>query len=152
AFCPHLKQLFITTHSHIFLDRSTYSHNFVVTKKDKLISVQQVQNVSELHTLQFNMLGNDLELLYLPAAIVVVESETDAMFASKTAGFQVPRRKVAFVRAQGEGEVLKKINYFKESFEDLTSSPYHERLFVLYDKTISTSLVRIESAGVRREN
>jgi AAA15 family ATPase/GTPase len=152
AFCPHLKQLFIATHSHIFLDRSAYANNFVVTKKDKLISARQLQTASDLHELQFNMLGNDLELLYLPAAIVIVEGETDALFGGKAVGFHVPRRKVAFVRAHGEGEVLKKINYFKESFGDLATSPYRDRLFVLYDKQISTSLTRIENAGVRRDN
>jgi predicted ATPase len=152
AFCPHLKHLFIATHSHIFLDRSAYANNFVVTKKDKLISSRQVQTASDLHELQFNMLGNDLELLYLPSAIVIVEGNTDALFGSKTVGYHVPRRKVAFVCAHGEGEVLKKINYFKESFGDLASSPYRDRLFVLYDKQISTSLTRIENAGVPRHN
>lgn len=151
-FCPHLRQLFIATHSHIFLDRSNYSHNFVVTKNDKQVSVRQLQTASDLHELQFNMLGNDLELLYLPAAIVIVEGESDALFGGKTVGLHVPQRKVAFVRAQGEGEVLKKINYFKESFGDLATSPYRDRLFVLYDQEISTSLTRIEKAGVRRNN
>lgn len=152
AFCPHLKNLFIATHSHIFLDRSAYSNNFVVTKKDKLISLRQLKTAGDLHEVQFNMLGNDLELLYLPAAIVIVEGETDALYGGKTVGFHVPGRKVAFVRADGEGEVLKKINYFKESFGDLAISPYRDRLFVVYDKTISTSLARIEKAGVRRDN
>jgi predicted ATPase len=152
AFCPHIKELFIATHSHIFLNRADYAHNFVVTKKDKVISVRQLQTASDLHELQFNMLGNDLELLYLPSAIVIVEGETDALFGSKTVGFHLPRRKIAFVRAHGEGEVLKKVNYFKESFGDLASSPYRDRLFVLYDKGISTSLTRIENAGVRRDN
>jgi predicted ATPase len=152
AFCPHIKQLYIATHSHIFLDRSAYANNFVVTKKDKLISARQVQCASDLHELQFNMLGNDLELLYLPSAIVLVEGDTDALFGSKTVGLHVPQRKIAFVRAHGEGEVLKKINYFKESFGDLASSPYRDRLFVLYDKEISTSLTRIENAGVRHDN
>jgi hypothetical protein len=111
-----------------------------------------VQTASDLHELQFNMLGNDLELLYLPSAIVLVAGDTDALFGAKTVGFHMPRRKVAFVRAHGEGEVLKKINYFEESFGDLVSSPYHDRLFVLYDKEISTSLTRIENAGLRRDN
>jgi hypothetical protein len=152
VFCPHLNELYVATHSHIFLDRSAYSNNFVVTKKDKLISARQVQTASDLHELQFNMLGNELELLYLPAAIVLVEGETDALYVGKVVGFNVPGRKVAFVRAQGEGEVRKKINYFKESFGDLATSPYRDRLFVLYDKKISTSLTRIENAGVRPDN
>jgi predicted ATP-dependent endonuclease of OLD family len=152
TFCPHLRQLYIATHSHIFLNRSTYANNYVVTKNENLISAQQVQTASDLHELQFNMLGNDLELLYLPSAIVLVEGDTDALFGAKTVGFHLPRRKVAFVRAHGEGEVTKKINYFKESFGDLASSPYRDRLFVLYDKEINTSLTRIENAGVRRDN
>jgi hypothetical protein len=151
-FCPHVKQLYIATHSHIFLDRSAYSNNFVVTKKETTISARQLQTAGDLHEVQFNMLGNDLELLYLPAAIVLVEGETDALYGAKVAGFQMPRRKVAFVRAHGEGEVLKKIYYFKDSFGDLATSPYRDRLFVLYDKKISTSLKRIESAGVRPDN
>jgi hypothetical protein len=151
-FCPHLKELYIATHSHIFLDRSAYSNNFVVTKKDKVISARQVQAASDLHELQFNMLGNDLELLYLPAAIVLVEGETDALYLGKVVSWLIPGRKVAIVRAQGEGEVLKKINYFKESFGDLATSPYHGRLFVLYDKKITTSVKRIENAGVRPGN
>ena len=77
-FCPHLKSLFIATHSHIFLDRSAYENNFVVTKRDKLISARQLNTASDLHEVQFNMLGNDLELLYLPAAIVLVEGEPGA--------------------------------------------------------------------------
>lgn len=151
-FCPHLKQLYLATHSHIFLDRSTYANNFVVTKKGSIISIGQVMTASDLHTLQFKMLGNDLELLYLPSAIILVEGDTDAMFGAKLVSLHVPRRKLAFVRAHGEGEVLKKINYFKDSFGDLASSPYRDRLFVLYDKEISTSLTRIETAGVRHDN
>ena len=60
AFCPHLKQLYVATHLHIFLDRSAYASNFVVTKKDKEISAQQLQTAGDLHELQFKMLGNDL--------------------------------------------------------------------------------------------
>jgi hypothetical protein len=152
AFCPHLTNLYIATHSHIFLDRGAYANNFVVTKKENVISARSLGTASELHEVQFNMLGNDLELLYLPAAIVLVEGETDAMYGTKLVGFNLPGRKVAFVRANGEGEVLKKINYFKESFGDLATSPYRDRLFVLYDKTITTSLTRIENVGVRKDN
>jgi predicted ATPase len=152
SFCPHLKQLYIATHSHIFLDRSTYANKYVVTKKANLISIEQVQSASDFHELQFNMLGNELELLYLPSAIVIVEGDSDAQFCFKMLGLQLPSRKIAVVRAHGEGEVLKKINYFNESFGDLASSPYRDRLFVLYDSTISTNLNRIENVGVRREN
>jgi hypothetical protein len=152
AFCPHLTQLYLATHSHIFLDRSTYTNNYVVTKRYSCVTIRPLQSASDLHELQFKMLGNDLELLYLPSAIVLVEGDSDALFVAKTVGLHLPNRKVAFVSAHGEGEVLKKIHFFKESFGDLASSPYRDRLFVLYDKKISTSLTRMVNAGVRREN
>jgi predicted ATPase len=56
-YFPHLRQLFVATHSHIFLDRATHSNNYVVAKAGKVVSMTQVQSVSALHQLQFNMLG-----------------------------------------------------------------------------------------------
>jgi hypothetical protein len=74
------------------------------------------------------------------------------MFVGKILGLHIPGRRIAIVNAQGEGEVRKLINYLKESFGDLSSSPYRDRLFVLYDRRISTSVTRLEAAGVRRDN
>jgi hypothetical protein len=71
--------------------------------------------------------------------VVIVEGETDVLYGVKAVGFHVPERKVTFVRAHGEDGVLQKSNYFKESFGDLASTRYRDRLFVVYDKTISTS-------------
>jgi hypothetical protein len=48
--------------------------------------------------------------------------------------------------------VLSKLHYFNESFGELSSSPYRERLFVLFDKNISTKINRVVSAGVKAEN
>jgi hypothetical protein len=97
AFCPHLKQLYVATHSHIFLDRSTYSNNFVVTKDGKQITARPVGSVSDLHQLQFNMLGNELESLFLPSAIVIVEGESDVTFLNKVLELQLPGVRVAIV-------------------------------------------------------
>jgi len=151
-FCPHLKQLYIATHSHIFLDRTAYSNNFVVSKEGKIITAKPLHSVGDFHQLQFNMLGNELEALFMPSAIVIVEGESDAIFIGKVVQLHLPNRKVAIVRSHGEGEVLKKLNYFRESFGDLAASPYRDRLFVLFDKKISTCLGRIQDAGVPTEN
>ncbi len=59
-FCPHLKQIYIATHSHLFLDRTTFSNNFVVIKMSNTIYVKPIQSVGDFHRLQFNMLGNEL--------------------------------------------------------------------------------------------
>jgi AAA domain, putative AbiEii toxin, Type IV TA system len=152
GFCPHLKQLYIATHSHIFLDRNTYSNNFVVTKFGKHITVRPTGSVSDLHQLQFNMLGNELESLFLPSAIIIVEGESDVTFLNKVLELQLPGVRIAMVCAHGEGEVRSKLNFFREAFGDVASSLYRGRLFVVFDKQISTNLGKIATQGALPEN
>ncbi|MEJ7594400.1 MAG: hypothetical protein WKF77_22935 [Planctomycetaceae bacterium] len=144
--------LFIATHSHIFLDRNTYSNNFVVTKAGKQISAKPIASVRDLHQLQFNMLGNELESLFLPSAIVIVEGESDVTFLNKVLELHLPGPRVAIICAHGEGEVRSKINFFREAFGDVASSLYRGRLFVVFDQSISTRLGKIEGQGVLRDN
>ena len=152
AFCPHLKRLFVATHSHNFLDRSTYSNNFLVTKNGKDISLRAVGSITDLHQLQFNMLGNELESLFLPSAIVIVEGDSDVTYLNKVLELHLPGVRVAMVCAHGEGEVRSKLNFFKEAFGDVASSLYRSRLFVVFDQEISTSLGKIATQGVIPEN
>lgn len=151
-FCPHLRQLYIATHSHLFLDRGVFSNNYVVSKAGNVISVKPVQSVGDFHQLQFNMLGNELESIFLPSAIVIVEGDSDVTFMTKVAQLHIPDRKVAIVRAGGDGEVQNKLNVLREAFGDLTTSPYRDRLFVVLDKKHSLSAARIEKQGVPLDN
>lgn len=151
-FCPHIKHLYVATHSHIFLDRNNYSNNFVVTKDGKQISARPIEATSHLHQLQFNMLGNELESLFLPSAIVIVEGESDVTFLNKVLELHLPGKRVAMVCAHGEGEIRHKLNFFKQAFGDVASSIYRSRLFVVLDKQISTSLDRMANQGVLVEN
>jgi hypothetical protein len=59
---------------------------------------------------------------------------------------------VAIVRAEGEGGTMNRLNFFKEAFGDLASSPYRDRLFILLDQSISVRLPRVERQGVPRDN
>lgn len=151
-FCPHLKQLYVTTHSHLFLDRSVFSNNFIVTKAANQISVTPVQSVGDLHQLQFAMLGNELESLFLPSAIVLVEGESDVIYISKLLRLHVSQRKIAVVRAGGDGEMQNKLNVLREAFGDLAASPYRDRLFVALDQRHSVSKERIKKLGVQESN
>jgi AAA15 family ATPase/GTPase len=151
-FCPHLQQIFIATHSHLFLDRKVISNNWVVTKRGKTVSLRQVTSMSDYHELQFNMLGNEFESMFLPSAIVIVEGDCDVTFISKVTKLHIPHRKVAIVRAGGDGEVQSKLNVLKETFGDIRTSPYRDRLFVVLDKNFDTRRSRVESQGVRFEN
>ena len=151
-FCPHLQQIYVATHSHLLLDRGVLDNNHVVTKAGNTVSVKPAGSVREYHQLHFNMLGNELEAVFLPSAIVLVESDSDAIFLSKVMQLYVPSRRVSIVRTHGEGEVLKKLNFFREAFGDLATSPYQDRLFVVLDEKISVRIPRIEGQGVPKEN
>jgi len=152
TFCPHLRQLFVATHSHLFLDRHVMGNNHVVTKSGSEVTVRPIMTVAEYHQLQFNMLGNEMEAIFMPAAIVIVEGDSDHTFLAKVLQLHIPNRKVAVVRASGEGEVRNKLYFFKEAFGDLAASPYRNRLFVVLDKQISVKLPKIEQDGVPKDN
>lgn len=151
-FGPHLRQLYIATHSHLFLDRGVFSNNYLVSKAGNVVSVKPVQSIGEFHQLQFNMLGNELESIFLPSAIVIVEGDSDVTFMTKVVQLHIPDRKVAIVRAGGDGEVQNKLNVLREAFGELATSPYQNRLFVVLDKKHSLSVARIEKQGVPKDN
>ena len=69
------------------------------------------------------MLGNELESIFLPSAIVIVEGDSDVTFITRVVQLHIPDRKVAIVRAGGDGEVQNKLNVLREAFGDLATSP-----------------------------
>ena len=151
-FCPHLKQLYIATHSHIFLDRKILSNNYILKKDIGTVSVKAVKSVSDFHQLQFDLLGNELESIFLPSAIVIVEGDSDVTYLTKIVQLYIPNRKVSIIRAGGDGEVQNKLNVLRETFGDFAMSPYSDRLFVVLDKKHSLNKERIKRQGVKEEH
>jgi hypothetical protein len=149
---PNLKALYVATHSHLFLDRNTVSNNWRVAKDKKEVALTQVQTVSELHQLQFAMLGNELEALFLPSGIILVEGDSDVTFFSKIVRLHIPDRRVAVVRAGSDGEMPEKINFLQQTFGELDTSPYRDRLFVLLDKRHSVKKAKVQKQRIPPEN
>ena len=98
------------------------------------------------------MLGNTLESIFLPSSIIIVEGDSDVVFITKVMQLHIPDRKVAIVRAGGDGEVQNKLNVLREAFGDLATSPFRDRLFVVLDKKHSLNKARIENMGVPSGN
>lgn len=149
---PHLKQVIVSTHSHLFLDRRALSSNFNVQKAEDLLTVEQVTTVSALHALQFRLLGNDLESLFLPSAIVFVEGDADIIFLSRVIGLRFPDRTITVTPAGGEGNVGYRINTLKDAFGSLERSPYQSRLFIVFDSRFTTKKQKLVGMGVAPEN
>ncbi len=153
-YMPHLKGIYVATHSHLFLDRRQIKNNFIVAKNGKTISSEQVESISQFHQLQFALLGNDLESIFMPSGIVIVEGKTEQQFLRKLLSIRLPDRKITVVLAGvgGDGELEKKLHTLREAFGDLERSPYHTRMFLLFDQTNSAKMKRIIGKGVHADN
>lgn len=148
---PHLKQVFVVTHSHLFLDREVLSNNYVVEKSGDVVTTRRVDSTAELHELQFRMLGNDLDHLYMPAAVVVVEGPCDT-FMSRLFTLHIPTRRVSIVVSHGDGRIPEKVQTLSEGFGDLAMSPYRPRLFVVLDAKYNVKKSALERQGVFPDN
>lgn len=151
-YFPHLKQVFIVTHSHVFLDRSNLTNNFIVEKSGDNIAIRGVRSVAELHQLQFGMLGNDLELLFLPSAVVVVEGHSDSTFLTKVLQIHIPDKKISIVASGGDGKTTTTVHILTSAFGDLANSPYRSRVFVVLDQIHSVSPDHLIRMGVLPDN
>ena len=151
-YFSHLKQIFVVTHSHLFLDRNVLSNNHIVEKEGNVVSCRSIESVAEFHHLQFGMLGNDLEHLFMPAAIVVVEGPCDATYLTRIFSLHIPDKRISIVVAHGDGNLVGKVNTLAEGFGGIQSSPYRPRLFVVLDAKNSTKKAQLTRQGVLAEN
>lgn len=132
-YFPHLTQLFVATHSHLYLDRGEIGNNFAVLRDGTSCVISQVKSMSAFHDLQFSMLGNTLEALFLPAAIVIVEGETDHDYVKRVIKMFLPDKRVSVVRSNGEGDTKNQLHTINSSLGDSMMSPYRHRVFLLLD-------------------
>lgn len=144
-YFPHLERVFVATHSSLFLSRSDVSSNYVVTKEGLRISLSRVQTIQDFHRLQFNLLGNSLEVMFFPSAIVVVEGKTDYIYLDRVIGLRMAGRRVTVIPSGGD--VKKKVHSLKEILGDFERSPFRGRIFIVLDSVhqpgLSDELVRM---------
>jgi predicted ATP-dependent endonuclease of OLD family len=150
-YFPHLNRVFVATHSHLFLARNDITNNFVVAKSGKDISLTQIATLSDFHRLQFNLLGNSLEAMFFPSAIVVVEGKTDCEYIERVLELRFPGRRVTVIPSGGD--VKRKVAGLREAFGDLARSPFRDRLFVVLDSVHQPGLVaELEGMGIQHDN
>ena len=140
-----MERVFVATHSNLFLSRSDVSSNFVVTKEGRRVSISRILTIQDFHKLQFNLLGNSLETLFFPSAVVVVEGKTDYVYLERAIALRMAGRKVTVVPSNGD--VKKKIYALKELLGDFERSPFRGRVFVVLDSVhqagLSDELIRM---------
>lgn len=136
-YFPHLNSIIVATHSHLFLDRSDIQNNFLVKKTGATVEIEQVSSFSSLHNLQFNLLGNTLESLFLPTAFVIVEGKTDALYIERCIGLRHPDRKIIVVESRGD--LKQRLHTLKEALGDISKSPFRSRIFAILDSVHNKS-------------
>jgi predicted ATPase len=150
-YFPHLQGVYLATHSHLFLDRVDIASNYSVTKSGDVVKLDQVTTLSEFHKVQFNLLGNTLEDMYLPAAILIVEGKTDQAYLERVVQQRFPDRRITVTEAGGNTKG--KVASFRDSMGDLDKSPYKGRLFVVLDSVHDINTPGwLESKGVQKSN
>lgn len=147
---PHIKSIFIATHSHLFLNK-VVTDNHSTTREDSHIQIEQCRTESDFHNLRFNLLGNKLESLSFPSAIVIVEGKTDFAYLDILIRKSLPDNKITVINANGD--VKRKVKGLQEVFEPLDKSPMRQRIFVVCDEIHQKGLeVDLIKMGIYKEN
>ena len=150
---PHMTSAILATHSPIFLDRKTLTNNYIVGRDGEEITIRQLQTVQDLNSLQFSLLGNRFETLFLPSAIMLVEGATDHKYLSRLLALQYPASLLSIIHCSGDGRIREVLAIARQMLTDIRRSPYADRIFVILDAVHGPSLVnKVEQMGVRRSN
>src|SRR5260370_27634827 len=96
------KQIIVTTHSHLFLNRKEFASNYAVTKANGQVSIKQMVSEAELYDITLNMLGSSVEDLFFPNNFLIVEGSTDQLIIDKVVELKgIDKNKIKVVSASG---------------------------------------------------
>lgn len=138
---PHLKHIYIATHSHIFLNRNRVSDNYLVKRNKKTVLVKRLSKYQDFIDLQFNQLGNSFHQLQLPTGFVIVEGKTDGKYLKRLLQIKLPNNRINITAANSDGEVKNKLHSLLDVVGNINTSPYNSRIFVVVDGVHSPTLV-----------
>jgi len=148
-----MAQIVLATHSPIFLDRLTFRNNYVVERTGSDILIRQVTSLQQLNSLQFLLLGNRFETLFLPSAILLVEGKTDHAFLSRLVALKFPSSLISVVHCGDDSRLRQVLNIAVQMLTDLRKSPYADRIFVITDAVHGSGLrEHLKRSGVLEEN
>lgn len=149
----HLKKVIIATHSPTFINRVKVSSNFYVHKEEEEIVIKRLQLQQEINELQFFLLGNRFESLYLPTIIVLVEGKSDYKYLNTLLKKKYPSSNISILACNGDNRVKEYVNMIKEMLGGLNKSPYKNRIIAILDRVHQSGLKeKLIELGVEKEN
>lgn len=147
---PHLKQIIIASHSNLFLSKIV-TNNFSVKRENEEIFLTKCESFADFHRLQFNLLGNNLESMHFPSAILIVEGKTDFSYIDAVIRLKLPNNRITVIESCGN--VKTKVHDLKKLFHPFEKSPMRSRIFVVNDEITQRGLRNeLERQGLLPEN
>ena len=152
-YFPHVRTLIMATHSTVFLDRVNIDNNYFVAKSGDVIDIEKTESVSDINRIHFFLLGNRLESLYMPSAIIIVEGKCDHAFIERVLNVKRPDVRFSIISANTDNRIREVFNTTKSLFGDIQKSPYQNRIFAVIDSVHGSGLVQqLEKMGLPKEN
>jgi energy-coupling factor transporter ATP-binding protein EcfA2 len=131
------KQIIVSTHSHLFLNRQTYQSNYKVARANGEMSLTPVSSEADLYNITFKLLGSSAEDLFFPNNFLIVEGATDQIIANKIMELKgIDKTKIKVVSASGIDNVENILNAVYNSVLPfvVSDSPYKDRIVALIDQ------------------
>ncbi len=152
-YFPHLKTLILATHSTIFLDRQHIQNNYSMTKSGDLIDIKRTQTLTDFNNINFFLLGNRLETLYLPTCIVLTEGKCDHAYLTKALEIKFPTMQLSIINANSDSRMKEIVSLTGSIFTDLQKSPYRTRIIAVLDQVHGSDIIpTLQAAGIPAEN
>jgi predicted ATPase len=146
---PHIKTLAVATHSTVFLDRNCISNNYIITKDGDNIKGKKIESFQEIHDAHFFLLGNKIDQLYLPSAILYVEGKTDYKFIKKVISSMNSKNTISVICTDGDGKMKESLYSLKQFLGDLQKSPFKSRIFCILDERHEKTIPKqLENMGI----
>jgi len=133
SLTEHVDQVFITTHSSVFLsDTHAGQTEFVVEKEDRVTTVTPMTKKERVRTVYELLGGNPTDLL-LPANFLVVEGPSEVLFIEAVCARLYPDKpKIHVVAANGDDErQAQYLAALMKCYAPLRDSPVYRRCAVL---------------------
>ncbi len=149
----HIKTLVLATHSTVFLDRININNNYFTEKQGDIIDIKQASSVADINKIHFFLLGNRLETLYMPSAIIIVEGKCDYKYIERVLNTKFKNTRFSIIQANSDSRIREVFSITKDLFGDIQKSPYRDRIFAVIDSIHGKSLPQsLEKMGIEKEN
>src|SRR5690606_36675485 len=117
------------------------------------IAITQVSTQADFNRIHFFLLGNRVETLYLPSAIILAEGQCDQQYLSRVLEIEFPGTQFSVINATSDSRMKEILNLAGSLFSDLHKSLYRDRIIPVLDTVHGSDIVqKLKAQGVMEEN